>query len=244
LIIAVPLLINILAIFIWLIHWHGYWKSLNLKAFYISFMILSFYLCLQIKGLEFGAIYFFISTSLIGLLYLVESKHSFKNSLKSKKYRSTSSHHDTEKAIRGLKDTTEYITSKLNSRRYISIILKSIMSLLLLVLVPFCAAASISLLLPTVLGIENVNILVLSLFIFLISWSLLLTWVYMKEQRTMALCLLSLASMMTLCTVYIGTIYIGTVYITAINTAAMPTIAVYETSSLIASALPTNAFED
>ncbi|MFT4811597.1 MAG: hypothetical protein ACI9W3_000117, partial [Marinoscillum sp.] len=81
-------------------------------------------------------------------------------------------------------------------------------------------------------------------FIFLISWSLLLTWVYMKEQRTMALCLLSLASMITLCTVYIGTIYIGTVYITAINTAAMPTIAVYETSSLIASALPTNAFED
>jgi hypothetical protein len=239
LIIAVPLLINILAIFIWLIHWHGYWKSLNLKAFYISFIILSFFLCLQIKGLEFGAIYFFISTSLIGLLYLVESKHSLKNILKFRKYRSTNSHHDSDQSIRGLKDTTEYITSKLNSRRYISIILKSIMSLLLMVLVPFCAAASISLLLPTVFGIENVNILVLSLFIFLISWSLLLTWVYMKEQRTMALCLLSLASMITLCTVYIGT-----VYITAINTAAMPTIAVYETSSLIASALPTNAFED
>jgi hypothetical protein len=239
LIIAVPLLINILAIFIWFIHWHGYWKSLNLKFFYISFIILSFFLYWKIKGLEFGAIYFFISTSFIGLLYLVESKHSLKNSLKSRKYRSTSIHHDSDKSIRRLKDTTEYITSKLNSRRYISIILKSIMSLILMVLVPFCAAASISLLLPTVFGIENVNILVLSLFIFLISWSLLLTWVYMKEQRTMALCLLSLASMMTLCT-----IYISTMCITVIDTADIPVIAIDETSSFITRALPTNAFED
>jgi cation transport ATPase len=237
----VPLLINILAIFIWFIHWHGYWKLLNLKAFYISFIILSFFLCLQIKGLEFGAIYFFISTSLIGLLYLVESKHSFINIIHSRKYRFTRSHHDSDKTIRELKDTTEYRRSKLNSRHYISIILKAIINLLLMILVPFCAAASISLLLPTLFGIENVNLLVLSLFIFLISWSLFLTWVYMKEQRTMALCLLSLASMMTLCTVYIST-----VYITAINidTASMPTIVVYETHNLIASTLPTNAFEN
>jgi hypothetical protein len=221
-------------------HWHGYWKLLNLKAFYISFIILSFFLYLQIKGLEFGAIYFFISTSLIGLLCLVESKHSFINILNSRKYRSTSIHHDSDKSIRGLKDTTEYKRSKLNSRRYISIILRSIISLLLMVLVPFCAAASISLLLPTLFGIENVNLLVLSLFIFLIFWSLFLTWVYMKEQRTMALCLLSLASMMTLCTVYISTVYITAI---DIDTASMPTIAVYETRSLIASALPTNAFE-
>lgn len=213
-IIAVPLLINIIAIFIWFLHWHGYWKSLNLKAFFLSFMALSLFLWLKIKGAEFGSIYFFVSTSIIGLLFLVESKHSFKGLIKFKKRHAI---HDQSKNAKLKKEELskdlEYICSKTNLLQQARLFLKSFMNLLLMILVPFFSAASISLLLPTAFGIQEANTLVISLAVFIISWSLLLTWIYMKTQRTMALFLLSLMSIITL-----SSIYTTAIYVTAIPT--------------------------
>ena len=229
-----PLLINILAIFIWFLHWHGYFKSLNLKVFLISFLALSLFLWLQIKGLEFGTIYFSISTSIIGLLYLVESKHSFKDQINVNKHLSKRDHSNIDKVSKEANNKNEYISSKLNIHQHVSLILRSIINLLLMVLVPFCAAASISLLLPTVFGIQNVNILVLSLFVFLISWSLLLTWIYMKEKRTMALCLLLLASIATF----------STIYITAIHATNISTTTTLVTESPISNSLSINSLDD
>ena len=74
-----------------------------------------------------------------------------------------------------------------------------------MILVPFFTAASISLLLPTALGITEANTLVLSLFVLTISCSLLLTWVYMKQQRAIALALLSFTSIICFSTVYFAT---------------------------------------
>jgi len=225
LIIAVPLLINILAIFIWFLHWHGYWKSLNLKVFFLSFFILSFFLWLQIKGEEFGAIYFFVSTSIIGLLYLVESKHSFKDLIRSSNKHSSkvSKPKITKYKNKVEKITLDYINPRLKLTQFIPLLFKSLLNLLLMILVPFFAAASISLLLPTVFGIKDANILVSSLFVFLISWSLLLTWVYMKSKRTVALCLLSLTSIITLTTIYISATFV---------------LDISNTSSLTASSFP------
>ena len=205
-IIAVPLLINIIAIFIWFLHWHGYWKPLNLKVFSFSLMALSFFLWFKIKGPEFGFIYFSISTSIIGLLYLVESKYSFKNLIKFRK------HNPSENRQHRSKETltvSDYMNIRIQPTQFISLLLKSIANFLLMIIVPFLAAASISLLLPTIFGIKDVNILVSSLFIFLISWSLLLTWVYMKSKKNLALCLLLLVSIFTLTTVYISVNHIS-----------------------------------
>jgi hypothetical protein len=106
------------------------------------------------------------------------------------------------------KITLDYINPRLKLTQFFPLLLKSLLNLLLMILVPFFAAASISLLLPTVFGIKDANILVSSLFVFLISWSLLLTWVYMKSKRTVALCLLSLASIITLTTIYISATFV------------------------------------
>jgi hypothetical protein len=207
LIIAAPLLINIIAVFIWFIHWHGYWKSLNLKTFSVIFMALSLFLWLQVKGFEYGVIYFLISTSIIGLLYLVESKHTFKDVLRSKIH-SSKTHSSIAKKSNGPlnkilpNEKSFYKRFRIKILKNSQLFIKAIINLLLLILVPFFAAASISLLLPTIFGITEANILVLSLFLFLFTWSLLLTWVTMKSQRGLALSLLSLASITTLTTIY------------------------------------------
>lgn len=181
-------------------------------------MALSLFLWLQVKGFEYGVIYFLISTSIIGLLYLVESKHTLKNLLRSKIHPSK-----TQKSNNRLNKiiTTEksiYKRFRINRLKKIQVFLTAAINLLLLILVPFFAAATISLLLPTLFGIKEANILVLSLFLFLLTWSLLLTWVTMKSQRTLALSLLSLASITTLTTIYIT----NSLSASAISVSAIP----------------------
>jgi len=206
----VPILINILAIFIWFLHWHGYWKALNLKAFSLSFMALSLFLWLKIKGVEFGSIYFFISTSIIGLLFLVESKHSFKDWVKFKQRHAT---YNQAKNLRLEKEVTnkilEYIPSRISPLKQARFLLKSFINLLLMILVPFFSAASISLLISTAFSIQGANSLIISLSVFIAAWSLLLTWIYMKSQRKIALCLLSLMSIITLSSIYTTASYVA-----------------------------------
>lgn len=195
--ILAPLLMSIFAVFFWFLHWHGYLRALNLKVFYFSFFLLSLFLWTTIKGGEFGFVYFFISCAVIGLSHLVESKHSFRNLFTS------------NNKVKNRKSNYElpiYKTSKFHFIDHSSLLLKYTFHLFLLIAVPFFTAASISLLLPAVFGIKEANILVASLFIFLISWSLLLTWVYMKEQRGIALGLLTFASIISFSTIYITAI--------------------------------------
>lgn len=201
--ISAPLLISIIAVFLWFLRWHGYFKPLNLKAFSASFLLLAFFLWVQIKGAEFGFIYFLLSLSVIGLLHLVQSKHSFKNLIRSAK-KEKRIHQIASKKKREEK-TSNYQIASLIIIKIVPQLLKSIFNLLLMILIPFFTAASISLLLPTALGIKEANTLVLSLFVLTISWSLLLTWVYMKQQRAIALALLSFTSIISFSTVYFAT---------------------------------------
>jgi hypothetical protein len=200
--ISAPLLISIIAVFLWFLRWHGYFKPLNLKAFSVSFLLLALFLWAQIKGSEFGFIYFSISLSIIGLLHLVPSKHSFKNLISS---RIKGKDITVKRKTKREGQSPNYQVSMLNLINIAPLLLKSIFNLLLMILIPFLTAASISLLLPTALGITEANTLVLSLFVLTISWSLLLTWVYMKQQRAIALALLSFTSIICFSTVYFAT---------------------------------------
>lgn len=170
-------------------------------------MALSLFLWLQVKGFEYGVIYFLISTSIIGLLYLVESKHTLKNLLRSKNH-SPKIHNSIDKKPNNpvskilSNEKSIFMSFRINILKNSQLFIIAVINLLLLILVPFFAAACISLLLPTLFGIKEANILVLSLFLFLFTWSLFLTWVTMKSQRALALSLLSLASFTTLTTIY------------------------------------------
>lgn len=202
--ILAPLLISIIGTFIWFLHWHGSLKSLNLNIFSSSFLLLSLFLWIQIKGAEFGVIYFIISLSIIGLIHLVQSKNDLniifilKNRHSNKKVK--------EITLKKSESALIYQPSKGYAAKNSLLVLNSIFNLLLLILVPFITAASISLLLPTALDTKEANTLVLSLLIFILSWSLLLTWVYMKEQRAFALGLLTCTSIISFSTVYFTTI--------------------------------------
>lgn len=200
--ISAPLLISIIAVFLWFLRWHGYFKPLNLKAFSALFLLLALFLWAQIKGSEFGFIYFSVSLSIIGLLHLVPSKHSFKNLISS---RNKGKEITVKRKTKREEKSPDYQVSKLNLINIAPLLLKFIFNLLMMILIPFLTAASISLLLPTALGITEANTLVLSLFVLTISWSLLLTWVYMKQQCAIALALLSFTSIISFSTVYFAT---------------------------------------
>ena len=203
--ISAPILLSIFGVFLWFLRWHGYLRPLNLKAFSVSFLLLALFLWTQIKGAEFGFTYFLISLSIIGLSHLVPSKHSFKNLITSINKGKEISRIKSKIKSKGDDETSNYHVSSLNIIKSAQQLLKSIFNLLLMILVPFFTAASISLLLPTALGIKEANTLVLSLFVLTISWSLLLTWVYMKQQRAIALGLLSFTSIIGFSTVYFTT---------------------------------------
>ncbi len=198
--ISAPLLISIIGIFLWFLRWHGYLRPLNLKAFSVSFLLLALFLWVQIKGSEFGFIYFLVSLSIIGLLHLVPSKHSLNNLIRSRK-----KGNKIKRKSNIEEKKSDYQTSNLNIIKIPPRLLKSFLNLLLMIFIPFFTAASISLLLPAALGITEANILALSLFVFTIAWSLLLTWVYMKQQRAIALSLLTFTCIINFSTVYFAT---------------------------------------
>jgi len=200
--ISAPLLISIIGIFLWFLRWHGYFRPLNLKAFSVSFLLLALFLWAQIKGSEFGFIYFSISLSIIGLLHLVPSKHSFKNLIESRK---KGKEIRIKRKSKREEKISDYQAAKLNIINFAPLLLKSTLTLLLMILVPFFTAASISLLLPAALGITEANTLVLSLFVLTISWSLLSLFLSLKQQRAIALALLSFTSIICFSTVYFAT---------------------------------------
>lgn len=192
--------------FIWFLHWNGSLKTLNLNIFSFSFLLLSLFLWIQIKGTEIGIIYFLISLSIIGFMHLVQCKNNipfFTRINKKIKYETNDfkSNKSNKPVPKSLYQNSESYTAK-----HVLFVIYSFFNLLLLLIVPFLTAASISLLLPTALDTKEADALVLSLLVFILSWSLLLTWVYMKEQRAFALGLLICTSIISFSTVYFTTI--------------------------------------
>lgn len=189
--------------FIWFLHWNSSLKTLNLNIFSFSFLLLSLFLWIQIKGTEIGIIYFLISLSIIGFMHLVESKKD-KNIFSIINIVKTINNVDGK--TKKLEPKSLYQNSEPYTAKHALFAIYSFLNLLCLLIVPFLTAASISLLLPTALDTKEADALVLSLLVFIISWSLLLTWVYMKEQRALALGLLVFTSIISFSTVYFTTV--------------------------------------
>lgn len=199
-----PLLINILAVFIYFLHWQGFWKSFNTRLLSIFFGMLSLFLWQKIKGIEFGLVYFLTSTSLISLFYLVEKKHkiedlSFKQLITKNLHSRIKKCADDNITPENFKDYQYFENDLVKTVKNYFL---ATTNLFLLILIPFASAASLTLLLLTVIGATEANSLVVSLFMFIVIWSLLLTWVYMKTQRILALSILCITCSVSLISIY------------------------------------------